>query len=135
VLLNRLPPHARRPGEPWSDESHLLALLVDHVAELTWLTVKIANPKGSAARPRPIPRPPRRPVISVEDTGRGRAEDRNGSLRPAAQPGARPGEVHHPNWAAAIQALAKMPNVKVDRGADPTVFGDPIGGPDALRAP
>ena len=59
VLLNHLPPAFRRPGEHWSAEAELLAGLIDHVALLTWITLR-ANGDKATARPRPIARPPRR---------------------------------------------------------------------------
>jgi len=59
VLLHRLPPWARRPGEDWSTEAELLALLSDQIADLTWLVSQLGG--GKSARPRPLPRPaPRR---------------------------------------------------------------------------
>jgi len=57
VLLERMPPAARRIGEVWSDESELLALLIDHVAELTWVTARAAG--STQPRPQPLRRPPR----------------------------------------------------------------------------
>jgi hypothetical protein len=59
VLLERLPPSARRPGEQWSTEAELLALLIDHVANLTWVTLRAAGAKN-ASRPQPLRRPPAR---------------------------------------------------------------------------
>lgn len=56
VLLERLPPSARRPGEAWSTEAELLAGLIDHVAYLTWVTLRAYGAKG-AAKPRPVQRP------------------------------------------------------------------------------
>jgi hypothetical protein len=58
VLLDRLPPDARRGGEHWSIESELLAVLIDSVAQLTWITMR-ANGAKNARKPKPIPRPPR----------------------------------------------------------------------------
>jgi hypothetical protein len=57
VLIERLPPWARHGGHQWSSESELLALLIDHVAMLTWVTARAAGSK--AKRPQPIPRPDR----------------------------------------------------------------------------
>ena len=56
VLLERLPPYARRPGEHWSTEAELLAVLADELAQLTWVTLRAHGAKG-ATRPRPMPRP------------------------------------------------------------------------------
>jgi hypothetical protein len=55
ALSQRLPPWARRPGEDWSVESELLALVVDSLADLTWLVSQLGGAKS--ARPRPLPRP------------------------------------------------------------------------------
>jgi len=56
VLLQRLPPHARRGGEHWSVESELLAGVIDHLAMLTWVTLR-ANGSKNATKPKPVPRP------------------------------------------------------------------------------
>src|SRR5580693_5854333 len=56
VLLERLPPYARRPGEHWSTEAELLAVVADQLAQLTWVTLRAHGAKN-AARPRPLPRP------------------------------------------------------------------------------
>jgi hypothetical protein len=55
-LLSRLPPQYRAGGEAWSTEAELLALVVDHLANLAWITARAAGAKN-AARPRPLPRP------------------------------------------------------------------------------
>ena len=98
VLANRLPPHARRLGEQWSTEAELLAVLVDTVAALTWVTMRAHGAK-SVRRPRPIPRPParpRRPVAAA--TG-----------PPAGEPGAG-------GWAAFADALTGTAGVRVHGG-------------------
>ena len=101
VLATRLPPWARAPGEPWSVEAELLALLVDHLAQLTYVTLKASGAK-SVTRPRPLPRPPRT------------------SRRPApASPGpgsSPPGKAG--NWLQAAQQLAAIPGVitRTDQG-------------------
>jgi hypothetical protein len=59
VLLDRLPPQARLPGEVWTVEAELLAVLIDHMANLTWVVLQAAGAKN-ATRPKPLPRPPRR---------------------------------------------------------------------------
>ena len=55
VLSQRMPPWARLPGEDWSIESGLLALLIDHVAELTWVVTQLGGSHNP--RPQPMPRP------------------------------------------------------------------------------
>ena len=52
--LQHLPPGALRGGEAWSTESELLAVLIDHVAALTWVTMRAHGAK-SAKRPTPVP--------------------------------------------------------------------------------
>lgn len=106
VLANRLPPTGRVAGEPWSAEAHLLAVLVDHVAELAWITARAAGAQN-AARPRPIPRPP---------TGRDRAAATR-TAPPAAgyaEP-AEDGPRRSASWAAAVYEIAGMPGVDVRR--------------------
>jgi hypothetical protein len=93
VLLERLPPAARRPGEQWSTEAELLALLIDHVADLTWVTARAYGSKGS--RPKPLPRP---------------AARQDGPPQPDAP---RPTS----SWADAIRALAGVPGVVVTTDA------------------
>jgi len=64
-LVQRLPPWARLPGEDWSTEASLLALLIDHVADLTWLVAKLGG--SNSPRPNPLPRPrPRREAQPVQ---------------------------------------------------------------------
>jgi len=106
VLANRLPPSGRVPGEPWSAEANLLAVLVDHVAELTWITARAAGAQN-AARPRPIPRPPRSP----ERAAATRTEPRSAGYAEPAEDGPQP----MPSWAAAVHAMAGMPGVDVRR--------------------
>jgi len=91
VLLERLPPAARRGGEHWSVEAELLASLIDHVAQLTYVTLKAHGAK-SPPKPTPVKRPPPR-----------------GQLPP--EPSSRAG-----SWAEGITALAAMPGVEVTRG-------------------
>jgi hypothetical protein len=92
VLLQRLPPGWLRNGEPWSTEAELLALLIDHVAALTWVTMRAHGAKR-AQRPRPIPRPGSR-------------------HRPAPEARAEAGEVKHASWADAAAALAGMTGMR-----------------------
>jgi len=96
VLLNRLPPAARRGGEQWSTEAELLAGLIDHVANLTWVTLK-ANGAKNVSRPKPLPRPKLRP------------------LRPAGQAAAPApgGPVKTASWTEAAKAIAAVPGVVV----------------------
>lgn len=101
VLLDQLPPHARGPGDQWSVEAELLALLVDQIAQLSYITAKAAGAKN-LPRPRPLPRPSNR-VANREPA------------RPARRAAAEPGEVKHGSWADAIGALAGMPGVEVSR--------------------
>lgn len=103
VLIRGLPPYARRAGEEWLTEAELLALLVDHVANLTYITARAAGAKNFP-RPRPVPRP--RGSAPV-DSGR------NASLPPEAPSG---GGVKTGTWAEAISVLAGIPGVTVDRG-------------------
>jgi hypothetical protein len=73
VLIDRLPPYARTFGEQWSTEAELLAVLIDHVANLTWITMRAHGAKR-ATRPRPIPRPglrnqPTQPLVAEAQEG------------------------------------------------------------------
>jgi hypothetical protein len=92
VLLNRLPPAARSGGEDWSAEANLLALLCDHVANLTWVTLRASGAK-SAPRPKPLPRPrPRRERAAASrsqphETGREPSGWERAALELAAMPG------------------------------------------------
>jgi len=96
VLLDRLPPEARRFGELWSTEAELLAALVDHVAGLTWVTMRAHGAKN-VPKPRPIQRP--------------------GRAIPAARSAPRSaGERQAGTWGDAVAQLAGMPGVKVERG-------------------
>jgi hypothetical protein len=101
VLIDRLPPHARRGGQQWSTEAELLAVLVDHLAALTWVTMRAHGAKN-VPKPRPIPRPPQP----------------GGAAPRPAQPGpapAKPGAAKTSSWADAAAQLAGMPGVKVVR--------------------
>lgn len=102
VLVDRLPAYARGPGEEWSTEAHLLALLVDHVANLTWITLRAYGAKG-AARPRPVPRP----------GGRTRRQGAASGTKGGTDP--QPADARHGSWTEAIQAIAGMPGVRVER--------------------
>ena len=86
VLIERMPPPARRLGEVWSDESELLALLIDHVADLTWVTARAYG--GKQSRPRPMRRPPHRPRMIRPGPSSGR-----GGVSPAADSGGKTGSV------------------------------------------
>jgi hypothetical protein len=95
VLLDRLPPEARRFGELWSTESELLAALVDHVAGLSWITMRAHGAKN-VPKPRPIPRPGRA-VPAARQRSAERSSRRAGT------------------WAEAAATLAGMPGVQVNR--------------------
>lgn len=101
VLLERLPPHARRGGERWSVEAELLASLIDNVAMLTWVTMR-ANGAKNVAKPKPVTRPQRAAL---------------GGGRPA--PGGPParstqdGPVKAATWMEAAMALVQVPGVRV----------------------
>jgi hypothetical protein len=102
VLLERLPPYARRPGEQWSTEAELLAVLIDHVADLTWVTLRANGAKG-ASRPRPVARPRQR----------GQAAPPSAQSGPAAL---QPGEGKASSWGDAARMLAAIPGVVVSDG-------------------
>lgn len=97
LLAHRLPSWARTLGEPWGTEADLLALVVDHLAQLTWVTLKAAGAK-SVSRPRPLPRPSdaraRRAALSATRTAP-RGSGSGGS------------------WADAFAQLAQIPGVGV----------------------
>jgi hypothetical protein len=99
VLLDRLPPHARRAGQQWSTEAELLAVVADHLAALTWVTMRAHGAKN-VPKPRPMPRPPQP----------------GGAAPPAAQPTpgpSQPGAAKASSWADAAAMLGGMPGVKV----------------------
>jgi hypothetical protein len=93
VLGNRLPPWARAGGEEWSAETHMLALLADHLANLTYVTLQAAGAKG-AQKPSPLPRPRSGPARAAEP--------------PRALPHRQPG-----GWGSVAAELAAQPNVRV----------------------
>lgn len=99
TLFDNLPPAYRRPGEEWSIEAELLALLVDRVAELTYVTVRANG--GKAKRPKPIATPKSRRPAAAGDSNAGRRGDE---------------PVKHRTWGDAIAAIAGMPGVAVSRG-------------------
>jgi hypothetical protein len=95
VLSQRLPPWARRPGEDWSTEADLLALLVDHVADLTWLVARLGGSQN-ATRPQPLPRPAARAARAAEPRPEPRAARSDGwGLALAGQLGGVPGVAVH----------------------------------------
>jgi hypothetical protein len=99
VLLERLPPFALSGGRAWSTEAELLALVIDHLANLSWITMR-AHGARNAPRPRPLPRPRRR---HPEPGGpSGASPERRG----AGSGG----------WADAAAQLALMPGVTVEHG-------------------
>lgn len=100
VLLDGLPPQYRRGGEQWSTEAELLAHLADHVANLTYVTLK-ANGAKSVSRPKPVPRPkPRRPVPAA----------RQQPARQLPPGGAAPAR----SWAGAVAQLAAVPGAVIE---------------------
>ena len=100
VLLSRLPSWARGGGDPWSPEADLLALLIDHVAALIWITQRAHGAKH-VRKPSPLPRPWR-----TQDP----------SSRPAAGTGRDDGPVKAGSWADAAAMLAGVPGMKAARG-------------------
>jgi hypothetical protein len=105
VLLRGLPPAARVGGEEWSVEAELLALLVDHVAGLTYVTLKAHGAKN-ATKPRPLPRP-RSPRHAM-------STDVN--VRQPAPREAAPGAAKAGSWADAARMLAGLPGMAVSGG-------------------
>ena len=105
VLLERLPPYARRPGQHWSTEAELLALLADQLAQLTWVTLRAHGAKG-AARPRPLPRPGQRVA--------NRVTARN-AVHETAPESRGDGPVKAGTWADAARMLAGMPGMRTGR--------------------
>jgi hypothetical protein len=112
VLLAQLPPSARRGAQRWSTEAELLAGVIDHLAMLTYVTLK-ANGAKSAKKPVPVPRPPvARPY---EPAGDGRKRPVDSGHAPGGKPGSAP--VRASSWADAARALAGVPGVKVSTDA------------------
>jgi hypothetical protein len=103
VLLERLPPYARRFGEQWSTEAELLAVLADHLAALTWVTMRAHGAKN-VPKPRPLPRP------GLRDTHNANRVTRDVSVRQPLSSDANAG-----SWADAARQLAGMPGVQVTR--------------------
>jgi hypothetical protein len=102
VLLERLPPAGRRQGQQWSTEAELLALLIDHVAALTYVTLKAHGAKN-LAKPRPLPRPG--------------ASSAGAKQEPAAHGQApAPGAAKAGSWADAAALLAGMTGMGVSGG-------------------
>lgn len=105
VLLEHLPPYARNFGEQWSTEAELLAVLIDHVADLTWVTLKAHGAKN-VTRPRPV----RRPTSDrARLSGRGGGESARNTRAIAA-----PGSAKASSWADAARLLAAIPGVVTD---------------------
>jgi hypothetical protein len=102
VLLERLPPWSRLPGEQWSVEAELLAALIDHVAQLTYVTLKAAGAKG-ATQPTAVRRPPRRLAAPPPP-----------DLAEPGAPAREAGKVA--SWGEAVKRLAVMPGVVVEDG-------------------
>lgn len=112
VLLQMLPPGARRGGQAWSTESLLCAQLVDQLAALTYVTLKANGAKGTQ-KPKPVPRPPEARPFRDADAGRKQAVD--APLDRRGEPGQEPRKAG--SWAQAATALAKIPGVEVSGGA------------------
>jgi hypothetical protein len=102
VLLERLPPWSRLPGESWSVEAELLASVIDHLAQLTYVTLKAAGAK-TVAQPTPVTRPRRRLSGPPPPEPADRAE-----------PGRAPGQAA--SWGDAVKRLAVMPGVVIEDG-------------------
>lgn len=116
VLLAMLPPHARRGGQTWSTEAALLAGVVDHLAWLTYVTLKANGAKG-AKKPAGVHRPAEsRPYAPQADT---RKRPVDGRHAPGGKPGTEP--VRASSWADAALALAGVPGVKVSTGNAPAL--------------
>jgi hypothetical protein len=105
VLLERLPPYARRPGEHWSTEAELLAVVADQLAQLTWVTLRAAGARN-VARPRPIPRPGDR------TNRRGPTSELGGPARGQAAAPETAGQGKAGTWADAIRMLAGTPGMR-----------------------
>jgi hypothetical protein len=105
VLLERLPPHARRGGEQWSTEAELLATIIDALQTLTWVTVR--GHGANAPRPKPVTRPPAR-----------RRPRRAAAPRPRRALGQVQDDGDEPtqSWADAIEAIAATDGVRVRHG-------------------
>jgi hypothetical protein len=103
VLVDRLPPYARNTGEQWSTEAELLAVLVDHVANLTWVTLRAHGAKN-VARPRPVPRPGSR-AQSARNSAPPPAGSRNGTGNEGPRKAG--------SWLDAARQLATIPGVKM----------------------
>lgn len=106
-----LPPHARRGGQTWTTEAALLAGVVDHLAWLTYVTLK-ANGAKSAKKPSAVPRPPESRPYSPAAVDRKRPVDTGHA--PGGTPGSEP--VRAGSWLDAARALAGVPGVEVVSG-------------------
>jgi hypothetical protein len=102
VLLDRLPPYARRPGEQWSTEAELLAVGAARGGARAWGRLR-APPGKNAARPRPLPRPGIRAQSARNSAGPARGQ--------AAAPETA-GQGKTGTWADAIAALAGTPGMR-----------------------
>lgn len=75
VLFDRLPPGSWPDpdrGEVWTQESHLLALLVDEIRWLQYTLIAVNVSDGDRRKlekPKPLPRPGRRDETEQEATG------------------------------------------------------------------
>lgn len=73
VLMHRLPPGVLQDpdrGDVWSDETHMLASVVDAVNDLAYVTLMIAldpEARQRVPKPKPVPRPgPKPETITVK---------------------------------------------------------------------
>jgi hypothetical protein len=99
VLLSRLPPRGRELGQPWTPEAELLAGLIDHIAYLTYVVLRLGG--STPERPKPVWRPPRgSPWLPAGGPAEQRQEQRP----------------ERPSWGAAIAQIAAMPGVVVRDG-------------------
>jgi hypothetical protein len=112
VLLAMLPPHARRGGQSWSTEAALLAGVADHLAWLTYVTLK-ANGARTAKKPAGVSRPAEGSPYSPRGGGRQRPVASRHA--PGGKPGSEP--VRTSSWADAALALSGVPGVKVSSDA------------------
>lgn len=110
VLLEHLPPAARRGGEAWSAEADLLAGLIDHVAYLTWITIRAHG--GKSGKPKPVKRPPERRARRQAPAARRRALPATSS----GSSGSSGDAVKTGSWAEAIAEMAGNGGVRVRNG-------------------
>ena len=109
TLLHRLPPGVWPQQESpmsWSTEAHLLAVVSDQLAGLTYVVRRALGGKGS--RPKPMPRPHARPVAPTSTVRDERGRVLEGRVVAERGRGA---------WAALAAALTGQDGVSVTRHA------------------